>query len=671
MPRTIVAAFGYVVLAVCLTWPLARDLRGQLPGDPGGDTGVYVWNIWLVSHELRSGHSPLHTERIFAATGGADLSQHNMTLAPAMVAAPLVAWLGVVATFNVVYIALLALAGLGVYLLACHVTHRPVESWIGGAVTAASPAIIARSTEHLSLMGIGIVPLFALAWLRMLERGTVTSSALAGIAIAVAAYCDPYLAIYCALLAALLLVMHVAQVHTVPRGFFAFGGAHRQILDGLITALALVAFSIVATGGWSADVLGLRIVAHTLYTPILGVTLLVALRLTWWRHPRLEWAPNVRLRELLGAASAAVAACVVVLLPWILALAQRAGSGRMASPSVYWRSSPPGVDLAAFVAPNPLHPLWGSAVLDWLERLHPAGFAEYTPGVSIAAVLTVVLAAVARLPLPRRWLFITLASLACALGPFVHVAGVNTHIPGPWALLRYVPIVEWARSPSRFALVTAVAVGVLCAAALAAWRERLGARRGPAFVAAVALVAGFELWPGSRTLHAVNVPAIIQTIAADPDASATVLELPVGMRDGTSSLGDFNAHTQFFQVWHRKRLIGGYVSRISERRKQAARSMPILWTLLTLSEGGTVDPALRERALGRRETFIQRTGLRYVVIDKTRCSPELRAFADAVFRLEPLASDDRFELFLVSPSLEPVERTRDADSSGVAPPVLR
>ena len=35
-----------------------------------------------------------------------------------------------------------------------------------------------------------------------------------------------------------------------------------------------------------------------------------------------------------------------------------------------------------------------------------------------------------------------------ALGPFVHVAGINTYVPGPWALLRYVPLIGLVHTPA-------------------------------------------------------------------------------------------------------------------------------------------------------------------------------------------------------------------------------
>ena len=52
-------ALGYVAVAIIFTWPLALHLGTRLTGDPGGDTGVYVWNQWVFQYETASGANPL------------------------------------------------------------------------------------------------------------------------------------------------------------------------------------------------------------------------------------------------------------------------------------------------------------------------------------------------------------------------------------------------------------------------------------------------------------------------------------------------------------------------------------------------------------------------------------------------------------------------------------
>ena len=79
--------------------------------------------------------------------------------------------------------------------------------------------------------------------------------------------------------------------------------------------------------------------------------------------------------------------------------------------------------------------------------------------------------------IPRLWGGFALVFGALALGPFVHVAGINTHVPGPWALLRYVPVIGLARTPSRFSIVVMLMVAILFGAALTWLGRRWPARR--------------------------------------------------------------------------------------------------------------------------------------------------------------------------------------------------
>ena len=71
---------GYVLAALAFSWPLPLHLATHLTGDPGGDTGVYVWNQWVFQHEiLEQGRFPYFTDKIFSLTGRANLSLHNYT----------------------------------------------------------------------------------------------------------------------------------------------------------------------------------------------------------------------------------------------------------------------------------------------------------------------------------------------------------------------------------------------------------------------------------------------------------------------------------------------------------------------------------------------------------------------------------------------------------------
>jgi hypothetical protein len=178
----------------------------------------------------------------------------------------------------------------------------------------------------------------------------------------------------------------------------------------------------------------------------------------------------------------------------------------------------------------------------------------------------------------------------------------------------------------------------ICLARLAVGPHR---RTVLAFVGGVLV---FELLPVPRTLHSAAIPEVYGVIRADP-RPVRVLELPFGLRDGVMSAGDFNASTQFYQTFHEKALIGGYLSRIPPSEVARYRNLAVLAALMDLSENRSIDPALERAALDHAQTLIEQTFIGYVVVDTTRAPPALRAFAIKAFRLVKIAESDGRELY--------------------------
>src|SRR5687768_18226507 len=93
----VVALLGYVCVALVFAWPLPTRLGEALPGHPGGDTGVYVWNLWVFRHEIvEHGRFPFSTLEILALDSGAPLTLHNYTSLANILAFPLLPLLGTV-----------------------------------------------------------------------------------------------------------------------------------------------------------------------------------------------------------------------------------------------------------------------------------------------------------------------------------------------------------------------------------------------------------------------------------------------------------------------------------------------------------------------------------------------------------------------------------------------
>ncbi len=639
------AALGYVLLALVFTWPLALHLSTRLTGPPSGDTGVYVWNQWVFRHELiTEHHHPLYTSVIFSLDPQqADLSLHNYTIFADLLALPLVGS-GSVAPFNLVYLALMVLSACAMFLLAKDVGGGVPEAWLAGLLFAFSPALIARGTGHFSLVAAAPLPVFLLLLRRAERTGQVRYGIAAGAAVAWAVACDPYYGVYCLLLA----LWHAGSlVFTVRLAVETAAGvlmsAWRLLFDAFIGAASALMLAIVVTGGATLQLWGRTVGLRSLYTPALVLTVLVALRVALAVRCGLRPGGLQKLLSLARLAAYGAAVCLLLLSPMLFALARRVVEGRYVSAPVFWRSSMPGVDLLSFVIPNPNHPILGGPGRHWLEA-RSGGFIENVASVAFVAIAVVVVAVrYAGFRPPAYWLGGTLVAASIAVGPFVRLAGFDTYLPTPWALLRYLPVVGDARAPSRLTALVMLGVAVLFVLALRQITTAWPAWRRP-ILATVFCGLLFELTPAPRTLYSAEIPDIYNQIKADP-RDVRVLELPFGVRDGLSSAGDFSPASLFYQTHHHKRLIGGYLSRVSRRRFATARSGAFRRALITLSERKPLPSEETSRLAALAPAFVERWSLAYVVIDRARATPELVRFATEVFGLEKLGESGSRELY--------------------------
>jgi hypothetical protein len=623
--------FAFAVLACLQAWPLPLHLATHLTGQPSGDTGVYVWNTWVFRHEVLShGAWPLWTDEIFVGGAPANLGHHNYTLFANLVAFPLQSVFSVLTSFNLIYLLNVTLAGFGMFLLARRVTTRTAEAWLAGMLFACCGFMVGRSTGHFSLVAAAPLPMFVWCLLRCWERRRTQDGLVLGLAGAWAVAADPYYGVYSLVIAAGWLMSRAVVVTTAP----ARASVWRRGLTGCaVLSGAVVAGRLVVGGGvWHAG--PIEISVRSRYTPMFILTLalvargLLSLRLSRSHEAWPSWktAATVGVAALLAGGFAASPV-----------LASHTLGDAMDAPPIFWRTGPQGADVLALVLPHSQHPWMPEVVRTWLAT-HPGGVIEQSASLSIVALLVIggVMWRTSWRP-SWRWTAAAVGFALLSMGPFIFVAGMNTHIPTPWAVLRYVPFIADARMPSRMAIVATMAVAMLFASALSAWTTRAPKRRGW-ILAGVAALLWLDLMPAPRPLIAAGIPAVYTRIAADP-RPVSVLALPTGVRDGLSSLGNFSAQSQFFQTVHGKRIVGGYLSRTTPQRREAYLDHPVLGPLVDLSEGRAITRARWARARAAAPAFVDEVDLGYVVINHRKASPELERFATEVLQLQRLLRD--------------------------------
>ena len=637
------ALAGYLAVGLIWAWPLPAHLGDALLGSPDGDIGEYVWNIWVFYHQIVAHHaSPLYTSEILSLTQPAALTLQNYTPFADLIAFPLIPALGVVRAFNVVTILAAVLSAYAMFVYARYRTGDAVAGWVGGLVFGFSAYITARQSGHLSLALAAPLPIFALLLYRVAQQPRMSLAAWAGAVVAWAYLCDPYYAVYCLLILAFMVVY--SSVTFTWRNASERRTRARTLLDVMIFATSGFIVALLVTGGATLDLLSVRVSITGLYTPVLIVSTLLLMRLALMLRARLSLA-HLGMRAAMPLACVATTAMCLVLAPVLVALASPGNSPLSTSLPLYWRSSPHGVDLIAYFLPSPYHPMTPAFIGRWLEH-QPNGLLENVAGLSWVALATIAIATVWKGFRPHiAWVVFTMFFGLLSLGPFIHVANVNTYIPTPWALLRYVPIIGAARMPTRLAILPLLGVAMLAAMALQHLRLRVRRPRLAATIVAFAVM--FELLPWPTPLYSAAVPSVNRVIAADP-REVRVLNLPLGLRDGVSSRGEQTAEAQYHQTFHQKQLIGGYLSRLPPGEIDRYLRIPLMSELLDLSEGHPLDPARAAAALAKAAEVRAALEIGWVVVDRQRAGPELVDFAKRAFDLAFADSDGHWDLYRVS-----------------------
>ncbi|MCA1563187.1 MAG: hypothetical protein LC753_18155, partial [Acidobacteria bacterium] len=254
------ALCGYACVAVLFSWPLPLHLNEVLPGRPSGDTGVYIWNLWLFRHEIVAHQTfPFFTLEILSLMPPVPLALHNYTTFANIVAFPMLPVLGTVATFNVLTIGSAVVTAYAMFVLARFRTGDAVAGWIGGLLFGFSPFLMARSTEHFSLVMAAPLPLFSWAIYRVAEQPTPRRAAAAGGIVAWAYLCDPYYAVFCILMACFSYAYALVWLERRPSPDVPWSPLRwTSFIDLTLLCLAGLMVGVLLRGGGRVDLFGAR-----------------------------------------------------------------------------------------------------------------------------------------------------------------------------------------------------------------------------------------------------------------------------------------------------------------------------------------------------------------------------------------------------------------------------
>lgn len=165
---------GAVVLALIMTWPLARHLRTLVP-EGGTDPALNAWTLAWGADRVAHGWRGVWTPPAFYPYQQT-LAYSEPLLGVSLLVAPLV-WVGAPLTlvYNTAFLLGLIVSGVGMYLLARLVTADRLAAALGAAAFVCLPYRVAQA-GHLQVQWLGWLPLALWALITVVQRRSTVAA---------------------------------------------------------------------------------------------------------------------------------------------------------------------------------------------------------------------------------------------------------------------------------------------------------------------------------------------------------------------------------------------------------------------------------------------------------------------------------------------------------------
>jgi len=522
----------YLLLAVALTMPLARNFSTHCPGAEveglNVDGYVFLWDYWWVRTALMQPGLHVMSTRYLFWPHEVGLRYHTLVLLHSAIAALLQSALSLIQTYNLLLLLSLAACAWGAFLLCRYLTGSTAAAAVAGLAFGFCPYLTTHALAHQNLIAAEWLAPFAYFALRGLREHRLKHVIGAGVCWALVGLCEWYYFLYAGMLLAILLVCEL-------------GARPRRWLGALAATCGIVALTMAALSPLLAPMLAERAHGRYMQQPLARPAALggqPGLYITpAFTHPLLGDAGSAVLRSqatsraegtlYLGVVVIALALTGVAyrrrqLLPWIaggaffllLALGPHLRLGQQTqfnAMALLLIGGPPGngFDL----------PL--SAGLSERLAMEMIGGGDF-------------LGAQDRIALPYLWLW------------------------------QYFPVTRLAAVPTRAVLPGMLCLVVLAAAGLAAILEGLE-RRSRLIIAGIAAgVIVFEFLPAPYPMRDLRVPRFYRQLAGRDHHPHHAEERQLLGGDFALAevplLGDY-AVSMYYQTVHHKPILAGLVSR--------------------------------------------------------------------------------------------------------------
>lgn len=608
----IIVLLSYFFIALVVFWPMTANIAGTVAGI-GGDPYQSMWGLWWVPYSTFTLHHSFWTTDLLFWPVGANLIYQVMMPIGGLIVSPLQA-VGPMFAYNVLFFLGIVLSGFGMFILSDYIVKNRYAAFIAGIIFTFSAFHIAQVYGHVEYSNIEWIPLAIYAFLRMLnmdyfEIRRTSYLAIAGIAVFI-------------VLVAVLSVSAMGALEGALAAAATIAAAAYAVIRGdgrTITAFALAAFLILAA--FMGDIEQ-------------GIMLVMALFLIGVAYAASKGhRSRVASRGFLYSVAAFVALALVMGAWALVPIAGGVSSSTVnqlsnVSHNMIWSD-----DLLSFFLPSYYNGIFNGGAQSYISIYHQdIGETTSYIGYSVLALAAYGIYKARRRT--RLWLGVGVIFFLFALGPYVLVNNAVT-VPGPYFIVRSLPVLNVMREPGRFDLMVSLAAAMLAAFGVKELFERFRKAGmtvapgrplllGTAVITVIILIdTAMPPLSGSLAASITTTPHISQLYVylGRQHANFTLLALPV-IPDQYSMLPGLDpGKAMFTTVYTHRPIIGGYLTRENVSQEATLYNIPLAVGVSGIEAG--LGPAYASVV---NESYVNQTLLGLYLYNATVVTLDMSAF---------------------------------------------
>jgi len=184
----IIVIVGYFLLTLVLTYPLLFNINTKVPGCC--DVFQNLWNLWWVKKSITELKNPYYTDYLYHPIG-ANLTLHTLSLFNSLSSIPLQYIFNLVTTYNLLFLFSFIMSAFGMYLLVYYLTNNRKASFISGMIFAFSTYRFAHGfSGHLNLISTEWIPFYILFLIKTYREDDLRNAIIAAFFLFLTALCS-------------------------------------------------------------------------------------------------------------------------------------------------------------------------------------------------------------------------------------------------------------------------------------------------------------------------------------------------------------------------------------------------------------------------------------------------------------------------------------------------